>query len=433
MRMLDILEHKRWKKELTDEEIAFFVSGFTKGEIPDYQASALLMAICLSGMTAREIAVLTDCMAHSGEMLDLSDLGCATADKHSTGGVGDKTTLIVAPICAAAGVKIAKMSGRGLGHTGGTIDKLESIPGFRVSLSEEEFKAQVKRIGLAVIEQTAGLVPADKKLYALRDVSGSVNSIPLIASSVMSKKLAAGAKNIALDVKCGSGGFMHSLEDARILAREMVEIGKACGRNTAAVITDMDAPLGTHIGNALEVTEACAVLRGKGADDLRELCLILSAHLISMSLSKAFDAAYRIAEKMLASGAAFGKLSEMVAAQGGDCTVLSQDACFLQAAASRTVPAPQTGYLSHMQTQTVGESASLLGAGRETLNGTPDYAAGIVLHKKTGDFVKQGEPLATLYTTTVEKCRAGEQRFLESLTFSDEKPKKIPLVLGTVE
>lgn len=433
MRMLDILEHKRWKKELTDNEIAFFVSGFTKGEIPDYQASALLMAICLNGMTAHETAVLTDCMAHSGEMLDLSDLGYTTADKHSTGGVGDKTTLIVAPICAAAGVKIAKMSGRGLGHTGGTIDKLVSIPGFRVSLSEAEFKAQVQRIGLAVIEQTADLAPADKKLYALRDVSGSVNSIPLIASSVMSKKLAAGAKNIALDVKCGSGGFMHNLEDARLLAREMVKIGKACGRNTAAVITDMDTPLGTHIGNALEVTEACAVLRGKGADDLRELCLILSAHLIAMSLSKAFDAAYRIAEKMLASGAAFGKLSEMVAAQGGDCTVLSQDTCFLQAETSHTVTAPQTGYLSHMQTQAVGESASLLGAGRETLNGTPDYAAGIVLHRKTGDFVKRGEPLATLYSATDEKCRAGEQRFLESLTFSDEKPEKIPLVLGTVE
>lgn len=433
MRMLDILEHKRWKKELTDNEIAFFVSGFTKGEIPDYQASALLMAICLNGMTAHETAVLTDCMAHSGEMLDLSDLGYTTADKHSTGGVGDKTTLIVAPICAAAGVKIAKMSGRGLGHTGGTIDKLESIPGFRVSLSEAEFKAQVQRIGLAVIEQTADLAPADKKLYALRDVSGSVNSIPLIASSVMSKKLAAGAKNIALDVKCGSGAFMHTVEDARVLAKAMVQIGKACGRNTAAVITNMDTPLGTHIGNALEVTEACAVLRGKGADDLRELCLILSAHLISMSLSKAFDAAYRIAEKMLASGAAFGKLSEMVAAQGGDCTVLSQDTCFLQAETSHTVTAPQTGYLSHMQTQTVGESASLLGAGRETLNGTPDYAAGIVLHRKTGDFVKRGEPLATLYSATDEKCRAGEQRFLESLTFSDEKPEKIPLVLGTVE
>lgn len=433
MRMLDILEHKRCKKELTDEEIAFFVNGFTKGEIPDYQVSALLMAVCLNGMTAHETAVLTDCMAHSGEMLDLSDLGCATADKHSTGGVGDKTTLIVAPICAAAGVKIAKMSGRGLGHTGGTIDKLESIPGFRVSLSEAEFKTQVQHIGLAVVGQTADLAPADKKLYALRDTSGTVNSIPLIASSIMSKKLAAGAKNIALDVKCGSGAFMHTVEDARVLAKAMVQIGKACGRNTAAVITNMDTPLGTHIGNALEVTEASAVLCGKGADDLRELCLILSAHLIAMSLLKPFDAAYLIAEKALASGAAFQKLSEMVAAQGGDCAVLSQDACFLQATASRTVPAPQTGYLSHMQTQTVGESASLLGAGRETKDGTLDYAAGIVLHKKTGDFVKQGEPLATLYSATDEKCRAGEQRFLESLTFSDEKPKKIPLMLGTVE
>ena len=433
MRMLDIIEHKRCKKELTEEEITFFVNGFTKGEIPDYQASALLMAICLNGMTARETANLTDRMAHSGDILDLSDLGDTTADKHSTGGVGDKTTLIVAPICAAAGVKIAKMSGRGLGHTGGTIDKLESIPGFRVSLSEAEFKTQVQTIGLAVMGQTADLAPADKKLYALRDASGTVNSIPLIASSIMSKKIAAGAKNIALDVKCGSGAFMQTESDARALAEEMVRIGKNCGRNTAAVITNMDTPLGTHIGNALEVTEACAVLRGKGADDLRELCLILSAHLIAMATQTDYDSAHRIATRVLQSGEAYEKLRQMVRAQGGDTAVLEQDTCFLQAAVSREVKAPEGGFIARMQTQIVGECASLLGAGRETKESTLDYAAGIILRKKTGDFVKQGETLATLYAATDEKCRAGEQRFLESLTFSQTQPKKIPLVLGTVE
>lgn len=433
MRMLDIIEHKRCKIALTDAEISFFVHGFTSGQIPDYQASALLMAICLNGMTARETAVLTECMAHSGDMLDLSDLGETTADKHSTGGVGDKTTLIVAPICAAAGVKIAKMSGRGLGHTGGTIDKLESIPGFRVALSEAEFKTQVQTIGLAVMGQTADLAPTDKKLYALRDASGTVNSIPLIASSIMSKKLAAGAKNIALDVKCGSGAFMQTVDDARALAEEMVRIGKNCGRDTTAVITDMDTPLGTHIGNALEVTEACAVLRGKGAADLRELCLILSAHLIAMATQTEYDSALCTAERVLQSGEAFEKLRQMVTAQGGDASVLEQDSCFLQAAVSHEVKAPKGGYIARMQTQGIGESASILGAGRETKESKLDYAAGIVLRKKTGDCVKQGETLATLYAATDEKCRVGEQRFLESLTFSEKQPPKTPLVLGTVE
>lgn len=433
MRMLDIIDKKRRKEALTAEEIAFFTEGFTNGKIPDYQASALLMAICLNGMTEKETAVLTDCMSHSGDMLDLSDLGDTTADKHSTGGVGDKTTLIVAPICAAAGVKIAKMSGRGLGHTGGTVDKLESIPGFQVALTEAQFKTQVQKIGLAVTGQTANLAPADKKLYALRDASGTVNSIPLIASSIMSKKLAAGAQNIALDVKCGSGAFMQTVSDARALAKEMVEIGKHCGRNTAAVITNMDVPLGTHIGNALEVTEACGILRGTGDKDLRELCLILSAHLISMSLKVPYDKAYSDAERLLSSGAAYGKLCEMVSAQGGDRSVLESTDCFLQAGCTHTVNAPKNGYIAHMQTKTIGESASLLGAGRETKESAIDYAAGIVLKKKTGDFVKCGEPIAVLYAANAERCIAGEQRFAESLTFSDTPPKTQPLILGTVE
>lgn len=432
MRMVDLIEKKKSGGALTRAEIRFFTDGFTRGEIPDYQASALLMAICFVGMTAEETADLTDCMAHSGDTLTLSEIQGVTADKHSTGGVGDKTTLIVAPICAAAGLKIAKMSGRGLGHTGGTIDKLESIPGFRTALSEAEFQAQVNRIGLAVTGQTGQLAPADKKIYALRDVTATVNSIPLIASSIMSKKLAAGAQNIVLDVKCGSGAFMQNADDARALAEQMVAIGKACGRHTAAVLTDMDVPLGTHIGNALEVTEACAVLRNGGAADLRELSLTLSAHLIGMSLQKPYAQAYRTAETVLENGAAFRKLREMVAAQGGDVRVLDCTDCFLPAAVQTEVCATQTGYLARMHTQKIGESASLLGAGRAKKTDTIDYAAGIILHKKAGDFVKRGDVLAVLYADSDEKLQAGAQRFSEALTFSDTVPVPRPLCFGTV-
>lgn len=433
MRMTDLIEKKKRGEPLQEEEIRFFVNGFTRGEIPDYQASALLMAICFVGMTAEETADLTECMAHSGDTLDLSDICGVTADKHSTGGVGDKTTLLVAPICAAAGLKIAKMSGRGLGHTGGTVDKLESIPGFRTALSEAEFKAQVNKIGLAVTGQTGELAPADKKIYALRDVTATVNSIPLIASSIMSKKLAAGAQNIVLDVKCGSGAFMQSIDGARALAEQMVAIGKACGRHTAAVLTNMDVPLGTHIGNALEVFEACAVLRGGGSADLREISLILSAHLIAMSQHTPYDTAYRTAAEMLGNGTAFQKLQEMVAAQGGDACVLESTDCFLQASMRMEIRAPQTGYIARMHTQKIGESASLLGAGRAKKTDAIDYAAGIVLQKKTGDFVQKDEPLAVLYASGKEKLQAGKTRFLEALTFSKEKPAPQPLCFGTVE
>ncbi len=433
MRMLDIIEKKKNGLPLEKAEIEFFVAGFTQDKIPDYQAAAFLMAICFQGMTDEETACLTDCMAHSGDMLDLSGVCGATADKHSTGGVGDKTTLIVAPICAALGLKMAKMSGRGLGHTGGTIDKLESIPGFRVALSQEEFIRQVNDIGLAVTGQTGDLAPADKKIYALRNASGTVKSVPLIASSIMSKKLAAGAQNIALDVKCGSGALIQNDTDAHALAKQMVAIGKACGRNTAAVLTNMDVPLGTHIGNALEVTEACAVLKGGGADDLRALCLALSAHLVSISLRKDYEEAYRAAERVLQNGAAFEKLEKMVAAQGGDVRILQQSDCFLKSGAKMTVTAQKCGYIESMQTQTIGESASILGAGRETKTDTIDYAAGIVLHKKTGDFVREGEPLAVLYAADEEKLLAGKARFLSALTVSDTPPKTRPLLLGTVE
>lgn len=432
MRMLDILEKKKRGGQLTKDEIAFFVREYTAGAIPDYQASALLMAICLQGMDEEEAIVLTDCMAHSGDMLDLSAIDGITADKHSTGGVGDKTTLIVAPICASCGLKIAKMSGRGLGHTGGTVDKLESIPGYRTALSNEEFFAQVNRVGVSIIGQTGDLAPADKLLYALRDATATVDNIALIASSIMSKKLAAGAQNIALDVKCGSGAFMQTKEDAEALAKLMVKIGKGCNRNTAAVITDMDTPLGTHIGNALEVTEAAAILQNRGDMQLRELCLTLAAHMLSMSYGISYDEAYKQAETAITSGKAFQKMQVWVEAQGGDARVLLEKDCFRKAAAHCTVTAETDGYLTRMNTQTVGESASLLGAGRAVKTDSVDPAAGIVLCRKTGDAVRKGEPIAELFASSEEKLQAGKARFLEALSFGDADPQKRPLILGTV-
>lgn len=433
MRMPDIINRKKRGEALSEAEIAAFVQCYTCGDIPDYQAAALLMAICFVGMTAEETAVLTACMANSGDLLDLSDLGSLTADKHSTGGVGDKTTLLVAPICAAAGLKIAKMSGRGLGHTGGTIDKLESIPGFCVELSERDFKRQIAEIGLAVIGQSADLAPADKKLYALRDVTGTVDSIPLIAASVMCKKLAAGAQNIALDVKCGSGAFMQTQAEAKTLAQTMVEIGKRSGRHTAAVITNMDSPLGTHIGNALEVTEACNTLRGHGAPDLRTLSVELSAHLLSMSLGISMPEARARAEQALTDGSAFAKLQEMVAYQGGDAKALEQEAGYLHAAAQRTVRAERDGWLTAADTKMIGECACVLGAGRAEKAEPIDYAAGLILHRKTGDWVQAGEPLATLYAADTERCIAGEKRYLQALTFGEAPPPKLPLILDTAE
>lgn len=432
MRMLDILEKKKRGRQLTKDEIAFFVREYTAGAIPDYQASALLMAICLRGMDEEEAVALTDCMAHSGDMLDLSKINGITADKHSTGGVGDKTTLIVAPICASCGLKIAKMSGRGLGHTGGTVDKLESIPGYRTALSNEEFFAQVNRVGVSIIGQTGDLAPADKLLYALRDATATVDNIALIASSIMSKKLAAGAQNIALDVKCGSGAFMQTKEDAEALAKLMVKIGKGCNRNTAAVITDMDTPLGTHIGNALEVTEAAAILQNRGDMQLRELCLTLAAHMLSMSYGISYDEAYKQAETAITSGKAFQKMQVWVEAQGGDARVLLEKDCFRKAAAHCTVTAETDGYLTRMNTQTVGESASLLGAGRAVKSDSIDPAAGIVLCRKTGDAVRKGEPIAELFASSEEKLQAGKARFLEALSFGDAAPQKRPLILGTV-
>lgn len=432
MRMTEILEKKKHGEALTKEEIAFFVTEYTNGSIPDYQASALLMAICLRGMTEEETVCLTDCMAHSGEMLDLSFLGGVTADKHSTGGVGDKTTLIVAPICAALGLKMAKLSGRGLGHTGGTVDKYGSIPGYKINLSNEEFREQIQSIGICMMGQTGNLAPADKKLYALRDVTATVDNLSLIAASIMSKKLAAGAQNLILDVKCGSGALMQQKEDAEALARLMVKIGKGCGRNTTALVTNMDTPLGLTVGNALEVIEAVEILKNRGDAELRTLCLILSAHLLKMAYGWEYKKAYEKAESTLKDGSALKKFREVVAAQGGDVSVLDSPSALLHLGKQISVCAPQDGYIFRMDTKKIGESASLLGAGRAKITDEIDPNAGIVFRKKTGDTVKCGEEIAVLFAADEEKLASGKKRLEEALEFSNTAPQKIPLILEEI-
>lgn len=367
MRMVDLIQKKRDGGVLSEEEIRFLIAGYTKGDIPDYQMAAFTMAVLFRGMTEQETAVLTDAMMRSGDMVDLSCFGNLSVDKHSTGGVGDKTTLIVAPIVASLGGKMAKMSGRGLGHTGGTIDKLESIPGFRTTLSTEEFIRQVHDVGVAVIGQSGNLTPADKKLYALRDVTATVDSLPLIASSIMSKKLAAGAHSIVLDVKVGSGAFMKTLEDAEKLAKEMVSIGKACGRNVAAVLSNMDIPLGFCVGNALEVMEAVEVLRGGGCPDLRELCVTLSANMMSLAMDWPLEESMEKAQKALDSGMAFGAMKRWVSAQGGTTGRWRTFPSFLSPVSQRTSGRIQSGYVRHMDAQGIGRGfrAAWCPAGRK--------------------------------------------------------------------
>jgi pyrimidine-nucleoside phosphorylase len=433
MNMYQILQKKKEKKPLSKEEISFFVQGFTKGEIPDYQASALLMAICLNGMNEEETAILTEEMMHSGDTVDLSEFGEKSVDKHSTGGVGDKTTLILAPIVAAAGGVVAKMSGRGLGHTGGTVDKMESIPGMRVALSSEEFFSIVKKSNLSVIGQTGNLAPADKKLYALRDVTATIDSVPLIASSIMSKKLASGAKSIVLDVKYGSGAFMKTAESARALAREMVAIGKKLGRKVVAFITDMDSPLGLAIGNALEVKEAAQVLQGKGDPALTSLCLLLSARMISLSLSIPLSEAEALANEVLSNGKAFQKMKEWVSLQGGDSAALEDFSLLPQAACSEAVIAPKNGFLSSMNTEKIGLAAGSLGAGRKVKEDRIDYSAGILLHKKTGDFAEKGETIATLYASDPSLFSQAKELFLSAITLAENKPILPSLIEDVIE
>ena len=432
MRMYDVIEKKRDGGELTDEEIDFFISGYVSGEIPDYQASALAMAIFYEGMTPRETAKLTMAMAESGDMIDLSAIPGIKVDKHSTGGVGDKTTLVVAPIVASLGVKVAKMSGRGLGHTGGTLDKLESIPGLSVEISEPGFFEQVNKIGVAVAGQTGNLVPADKKLYALRDVTATVDSVPLIASSIMSKKIASGSNCILLDVKCGSGAFMKTVDAAIELAEAMVSIGEHVGRTTAALITGMDRPLGKNIGNALEVSEAVATLRGEGPEDLTAVCIELAANMLHLAGKGSVAECRDLAQGQIANGEGLAKLAEMVTAQGGDAAVIWDTSKFDAAPFRREVLVEESGYISAMNAERVGIASVALGAGREKKGDPIDMAAGIILERKTGDYVEKGEVLATLLTSDEKRLDDGERIFREALSFGHEQPVLEPLFFARV-
>lgn len=427
-RMYDIITKKKYGHPLTEGEIRFFVEHYTKGDIPHEQASALCMAICLKGMTMEETAVLTDAMMRSGDTVDLSRFGNLSVDKHSTGGVGDKTTLIVAPLVASLGGKVAKMSGRGLGHTGGTVDKLESIPGYRTDLSPEEFAEISQRVGVCVVGQSGDLAPADKKLYALRDVTATVDSIPLIASSIMSKKLAGGARSIVLDVKCGSGAFMKTYEDAKALAAAMVAVGEACGRNVCALITNMDVPLGTCIGNALEVEEAVRILRGQQKDDLYRVCIALASHMLYLCKGISLEQATQDCESAIKDGRAFAKFAEWISAQGGDASVLLDTALLPKAGIAETVYATQDGYLSHMDTGGIGIAACQLGAGRTRKEDPIDPSAGIRLCAKTGAFVKKGDPLAILYTNDGSLLPGAKKTFTESVFYSDTSVFSHPLI-----
>ncbi|TYP77829.1 pyrimidine-nucleoside phosphorylase [Paenibacillus methanolicus] len=434
MRAVDLIHKKREGEELTAAELAFLIEGYSKGDIPDYQMSAFAMAVLFRGMTARETAELTLAMARSGDQIDLSPIQGVKADKHSTGGVGDKTTLIIGPLVASCGVPVAKMSGRGLGHTGGTIDKLESIAGFRTELTREQFFAQVNEIGLAVIGQSGNITPADKKLYALRDVTATVESIPLIASSVMSKKIAAGADAIVLDVKTGSGAFMKSVDAAEELAKAMVEIGTEVGRQTSALISDMDQPLGFAIGNALEVQEALDTLRGSGPADLTDLSIALSAHMVVHGGSAAtHEEAEAMLRERLSSGAALAKFREFVAAQGGDPAVADDPSRLPQAEFVIEVKAEADGYVQRIDAEELGLAAMLLGAGRATKEAVIDHAVGVVLRRKVGEQVQAGDTIAVLHASRNDESVADVARkTLGAYTIGEERLAVSPLLLSVV-
>lgn len=436
MRVVDIIHKKRNGSELTELEIKALIDGYSNGDIPDYQMSSWAMAVYFQGMTAAETAHLTMAMAYSGDTVDLSPIDGVKVDKHSTGGVGDKTTLIVVPIVAAAGIPVAKMSGRGLGHTGGTIDKLESISGFRTELAQEQFFKQVKEIGLAVIGQSGNLTPADKKLYALRDVTATVESIPLVASSVMSKKIAAGADAIVLDVKTGSGAFMKTLEDSEKLARAMVEIGTMTGRNTAAVISDMDQPLGYSIGNALEVAEAVQTLQGHGPADLTELSTVLAAHMVVLAgKAENIEQGKTLVCELIESGAALAKFRSFVQAQGGDDSFVDNLQFLPQAKHIITVPVQQSGYISRINAEELGIAAMLLGAGRATKDDVIDHSVGVVLRLKVGDRAELGTPLADVHAANMadtDSVRAAIDKLSSAFEFTPEPPAPRPLVLSVV-
>ena len=432
MRMYDIITKKKHGDELTDLEIQEFVTEYTAGNIPDYQVSALMMAIYFKGMTDRETSTLTMAMSTSGDTVDLSEFGSLTVDKHSTGGVGDKTTMVVAPIAASLGCRLAKMSGRGLGHTGGTVDKLESFPGFDTSLPPDKFFQQVRDHGIAVIGQSGNFAPADKKLYALRDVTATVDSIPLITSSIMSKKLAAGSASIVLDVKCGSGAFMREPEDAETLATKMVEIGKRCGRNMAALITNMDIPLGFAIGNSLEVKEAYEVLSGRGPADLREVCVELATNMVSLSLGiDPEDAKARVLDA-IESGKGRAKFTEWIVAQGGDADLAADPSKLPESSIKYEIKAREAGYISKMHAEEIGVASVVLGAGRETKDSVIDHSAGIVLVKKLGDKVEIGDTLAVLHTNNESAIPSAESKFLGAISYSAEKVELGKLIYKVV-
>ncbi|MFR2953394.1 MAG: pyrimidine-nucleoside phosphorylase [Clostridium sp.] len=432
-RFVDLIQKKKNGETLTKEEIDFMITDYVAGKIPDYQMSAMLMAIYFNGMENEELAAFTLAMRDSGDLVDLSPIEGIKVDKHSTGGVGDKTTLIVGPIVAACGVPVAKMSGRGLGFTGGTLDKLESISGFRIDLSAQEFFETVKKTGISVIGQTGNLAPADKLLYALRDVTATVDSIPLIAASVMSKKLAAGSDKIVLDVTTGSGAFMKNTRDAKKLAKHMVAIGNHAGKETVAILTGMEEPLGFAIGNNMEVKEAIEVLKGDGPEDVKEVSVALAGMMLSLGLENvSHSQGKRMAKKALSSGQAFEKFKEMVQAQGGDIRYVEHPEFFERDAFEGEVLAAEDGFLSGMDTEKIGVAAGLLGAGRETKDSVIDMSAGIYLKKKIGDTVKKGEPIAICYAGTKEKLNRGMAMFESSIRYSKEAPRIPKLIVDII-
>ncbi|MBN2116963.1 MAG: thymidine phosphorylase [Anaerolineales bacterium] len=428
MRAVDIISKKRDKQELSLAEIEFFIKSFISGEVADYQASALLMAIVLNGMTPRETTDLTLAMANSGHMLDLSDVVDLAVDKHSSGGVGDKTSLAVLPIVAACGLPVGKMSGRGLGFSGGTLDKLESIPGYRCDLTTEEFKHQLKEKGIVLTGQSLDLAPADGKLYALRDVTGTVQSIPLIASSIMCKKLAAGAQAILLDVKTGLGAFMETLEEARQLADRMVDIGQLAGRKVVALLSDMNQPLGNAVGNSLEVVEAIETLQDNGPQDFLEHCLHVSAHMLVLGKrAQDLSEARTMAEKSIADGSAFEKFRVLVEAQGGDISYVDDPSRFPRAEYVEVVKSPRGGYLAQVQARTVGEAAVVLGAGRARKSDPVDHAVGFLIHRKVGDQVEKGGPLFTIHANSKETLASAREAVLSAHVFSENPVERLPL------
>ncbi|MEG0793992.1 MAG: pyrimidine-nucleoside phosphorylase [Lachnospiraceae bacterium] len=432
MRMYDLIMKKRNGEELSHDEITNMISEYVEGVIPDYQMSALLMAVYFQGMSETEIFALTKAVAYSGEIVDLSEIEGVKVDKHSTGGVGDKTTLIIAPIVAACGVKVAKMSGRGLGHTGGTVDKLESIPGFQTTLTRQRFLEVVNQTGLSIIGQSGNLAPADKKLYALRDVTATVDSIPLIAASIMSKKLASGNDCILLDVKMGSGAFMKSLDEAIALAKVMVSIGEEAGKKTLALITDMDTPLGYYIGNSLEVIEAANTLKGNGPKDLTEVCLNLAGNMLFLAGKGDLDTCVTMAKHAIMNGNALERMIAMVEAQGGNSQVIKDTANFEKASYSCQVVAKCSGYITSVDTEKCGIASAVLGAGRETKESKIDFTAGIILHYKVGDWVEKGKSIATLYASNKALFARAQQVYEEGIIIGDTKPKEKPLILARI-